>query len=78
MRLKDDAEPTAVETLVGLLCELREDIEALRDRHDNKPLSMAHMRKQRARRWEQTLAAVQGAIDERVAYALQRRAGASK
>jgi hypothetical protein len=61
MHLKDEAETTAVETIAMDICELREDIDGLRDRLDgNKPRSMAHMRKQRAQRWERTLAIVKG------------------
>jgi hypothetical protein len=42
----DEAEPTAVETLAMDICELREDIDELRDRlGGSKPRSMAHIRK---------------------------------
>jgi hypothetical protein len=62
----DEAEePSAVELLAMDICELREDIDELRDRLDgNKPRSMAHMRKQRAQRWERTLAIVRAAVAE--------------
>lgn len=61
--IKDEAEPTAVELLVMLLCELQEDC---------IPHADPERGGGRARRWNETLATVMAAIDGRVAYALRR------
>jgi hypothetical protein len=59
MHLKKDEEPTATEMLAVLLVELMEDA---------NPAEPG----ERARRFSETLAAAQNAIDERIEHALQR------
>jgi hypothetical protein len=56
-RVRD--EPTAAERLAMAICELREDIDELRNRLDGRrpqDMDMEQVRKERARRWERTLA----------------------
>jgi hypothetical protein len=56
-RVRD--EPTAAERLAMEICELREDIDELRNRLDGRrpqDMDMEQVRKERARRWERTLA----------------------
>ena len=64
--MTDEAEPTALERLVGLLCELPMDVIPYADPQRDAG---------RAQRWRETLVTVTAAIDERIEHALQRRRG---
>lgn len=62
MHLKDEAPPSAVETLAMEICELHEDINELRDRLDGrKPQDMV-LCETRAERWQRILGIVEGAV----------------